>query len=84
MALGVACAGSGLKEALNLLEPLTSDPVNFVRQGALIASAMVLIQHNDNTSPKAGHFRQLYAKVCGVVGWVSGVGEWCGWGVWAG
>lgn len=63
MALGIACAGTGLKEALALLDPLTSDPVNFVRQGALIASAMVLIQHNENTAPKVAHFRQLYAKL---------------------
>lgn len=63
MALGVACAGTGLKEALALLEPLTNDPVNYVRQGALIASALVLIQHNENTCPKVTHFRQLYAKV---------------------
>lgn len=68
MALGIACAGTGLKEALALLDPLTSDPVNFVRQGALIASAMVLIQHNENTAPKVAHFRQLYAKVCGGFG----------------
>uniref|UniRef100_A0A8W8IHE2 Uncharacterized protein n=1 Tax=Magallana gigas TaxID=29159 RepID=A0A8W8IHE2_MAGGI len=32
MALGIACAGTGLKEALNLLEPMTNDPVNYVRQ----------------------------------------------------
>ncbi|ESO10941.1 hypothetical protein HELRODRAFT_71906, partial [Helobdella robusta] len=63
MALGVACAGTGLKEALVLLEPLTNDPVNYVRQGALIASALILIQHNDNTCPKVSHYRQLYAKV---------------------
>ena len=63
MALGVACAGTGLKEALALLEPLTNDPVNYVRQGALIASALILIQNNENTCPKVNHFRQLYAKV---------------------
>ena len=52
MALGIACAGTGLKEALALLEPMVNDTVNYVRQGALIASAMILVQHNEQTAPK--------------------------------
>lgn len=63
MALGIACAGTGLKEAINLLEPMTNDPVNYVRQGALIASAMILIQQTESTCPKVKDFRTLYAKV---------------------
>lgn len=63
MALGIACAGTGLKEAISLLEPMTNDPINYVRQGALIASALVLSQQNENTCPKVNHYRQLYAKV---------------------
>lgn len=63
MALGIACAGTGLKDAIGLLEPMTNDPINYVRQGALIASALILIQHNESTCPKVTHFRQLYAKV---------------------
>ncbi|CAH1398877.1 unnamed protein product [Nezara viridula] len=63
MALGIACAGTGLKEAIGLLDPMTNDPVNFVRQGALIASAMILIQHTEQTCPKVKDFRSLYAKV---------------------
>lgn len=63
MALGIACAGTGLKEAIALLDPMTNDPVNFVRQGALIASAMILIQHTEQTCPKVKDFRTLYAKV---------------------
>ncbi|HLM69704.1 MAG TPA: HEAT repeat domain-containing protein, partial [Longimicrobium sp.] len=35
MAVGISCAGSGSSEAISLLEPLTSDAVDFVRQGAL-------------------------------------------------
>lgn len=60
LALGIACAGTGLKEAIGLLEPMTNDPVNFVRQGALIASAMILIQHTEQTSPKV--LTTLYIK----------------------
>ena len=63
IALGVACSGTGLKEAVALLETLSNDPVSYVRQGALIASALVLIQQNDCTSSRVAHFRQLYAKV---------------------
>ncbi|CAC5372015.1 PSMD1 [Mytilus coruscus] len=63
MALGIACAGTGLKEAIGLLEPMTNDPVNYVRQGALIASAMVTVQQNEITCPKVAHFRTMYAKV---------------------
>jgi len=63
LALGVACAGTGLKEAIALLETLSNDPVSYVRQGALIASALVLVQQNDQTCSRVAHFRQLYAKV---------------------
>lgn len=63
MALGIACAGTGLKDAIALLEPMTNDPVNYVRQGALIASALILVQHNEASCFKVTHFRQLYSKV---------------------
>ncbi|MEQ2290355.1 26S proteasome non-ATPase regulatory subunit 1 [Ameca splendens] len=63
MALGICCAGTGNKEAINLLEPMTNDPVNYVRQGALIASGLIMIQQTEVTCPKVNQFRQLYAKV---------------------
>ncbi|KAJ3230338.1 proteasome regulatory particle base subunit [Chytriomyces hyalinus] len=47
LALGIACAGTAMSEALELLDPLTKDSVDFVRQGALMAMAMVLVQHNE-------------------------------------
>ena len=43
-AVGIGCAGTGLIEALKLLAPLTNDPVDFVRQGALISLSMVFVQ----------------------------------------
>merc|ERR1711879_646578 len=63
MALGIACAGTGNKEALGLIEPMKNDPTNYVRQGALIASAMILVQQTEQTCPKVKDFRALYSKV---------------------
>ncbi len=37
------CAHNAV-QAIELLEPMTTDPVDYVRQGALIALAMVLVQ----------------------------------------
>ncbi len=52
MAVGIACAGTANKEAINLLETLLDGTVHFVRQGALIALSMVLCQQNAVTCPK--------------------------------
>jgi len=65
MALGIACAGTGSKRALALIEPMTNDSVNYVRQGALIASALILIQHTETTCPKVKHFRSMYSRYIG-------------------
>jgi 26S proteasome regulatory subunit N2 len=60
MAVGIACAGTGLAEALTLLQPLQKDRVDFVRQGAFIAAAMVLIQHNEHKEPKVKLLRKAF------------------------
>ena len=57
LAVGISCAGTGLSEAISLLEPLTSDVVDFVRQGALIAMAMVMVQINEASDSRVGAFR---------------------------
>ena len=44
MAVGVACAGTGSRGAVALLEPMLTDSVDFVQQGALIALALVLVE----------------------------------------
>jgi 26S proteasome regulatory subunit N2 len=44
LALGIACAGTALPEAIDLLEPMLKDSSDFARQGVLIAMAMILIQ----------------------------------------
>lgn len=63
MALGISCAGRGLQQAVEVLMPLTKDPVDFVRQGALIALSMILIQQNEKTYPKVKEIRELYATM---------------------
>lgn len=63
LAVGISCAGTGLSEAISLLEPLTSDVVDFVRQGALIAMAMVMIQTSEASDSRVGPFRYCWGYV---------------------
>uniref|UniRef100_A0A0D3GXK4 26S proteasome non-ATPase regulatory subunit 1 homolog n=1 Tax=Oryza barthii TaxID=65489 RepID=A0A0D3GXK4_9ORYZ len=63
LAVGISCAGTGLSDAISLLEPLTSDVVDFVRQGALIAMAMVMIQTNESYDSRVGTFRRQLEKI---------------------
>ncbi|KAL8121119.1 26S proteasome non-ATPase regulatory subunit 1 homolog A-like isoform X1 [Apium graveolens] len=63
LAVGISCAGTGLSEAISLLEPLTSDVVDFVRQGALIAMAMVLVQISEASDSRVGVFRRQLEKI---------------------
>lgn len=63
MALGIACAGTGLPEAVDLLEPMMKDSTDFVRQGALIALSMIMVQQNEAMNPKVASIRKQLAKV---------------------
>ncbi|KHN95476.1 26S proteasome regulatory complex, non-ATPase subcomplex, Rpn2/Psmd1 subunit [Metarhizium album ARSEF 1941] len=65
MALGISCAGTGLDEAIDLLEPMMKDPTDFVRQGALIALSMIMVQQNDVMNPKVSSIRKTLKKVVG-------------------
>ena len=65
MALGISCAGTGLDEAIDLLEPMMKDPTDFVRQGALIALAMIMTQQNEVMNPKVAAIRKTLRKVVG-------------------
>lgn len=64
MALGIACAGSGSAEAIALVEPLVEDPVGYVRQGAFIALALIMMQQ-PMSHPKAKWTREQFTKVIG-------------------
>ncbi|KAF9914367.1 proteasome regulatory particle base subunit [Lobosporangium transversale] len=63
LALGISCAGTGSLEAIELLEPMAKDNVDFVRQGAFIALAMILMQQNEVQNPKSAAVRTMYEEV---------------------
>lgn len=65
MALGISCAGTGLDEAIDLLEPMLKDSTDFVRQGALISLAMVLVQQNEAMNPRVSSLRKSMMKMIG-------------------
>ena len=65
MALGISCAGTGLDEAIDLLEPMVKDPTDFVRQGALISLAMIMVQQNEVMNPKVAEVRKTMKKIVG-------------------
>ncbi|KAI9885441.1 MAG: Protoheme IX farnesyltransferase, mitochondrial [Watsoniomyces obsoletus] len=65
MALGISCAGTGLAEAIDLLEPMVKDPTDFVRQGAVIAVAMILIEQNEAMNPKVTSVRKTLQRIIG-------------------
>jgi len=54
-----------MKEAIALLEPLIRDTVPFVRQGAFIALAMILIQISEKMDPKVKEIRQQLMEIIG-------------------
>mgnify|MGYP003683836563 CR=1 FL=1 len=66
LAVGISCAGSASKEALDLLTPMLSDPIDYVRQGALLASSMVLMQSSDHKpDSRLSKHREDLKKVVG-------------------
>lgn len=65
MALGIACAGSAQLEAHNMLQPLMSDPSDFVRQGAIIAMGLLYMQTSPGKTERVKGFRDKLSKVIG-------------------
>jgi 26S proteasome regulatory subunit N2 len=52
-----------LQDAVEILEPMTKDSVDFVRQGAFIALGMILVEHSEASSPSLASTRARYTKV---------------------
>ncbi|KAJ1902049.1 proteasome regulatory particle base subunit [Kickxella alabastrina] len=63
LALGIACAGTGNKAAIAILEPMLDDSVDFVVEGASIALSFILIQQNDAYEPKVADVRKRFAAI---------------------
>jgi len=63
MALGIACAGTALQSAIDLLEPLTRDSEEFVCQGALIAMGLVLVETNKTEVPRLEDFNKRCLEI---------------------
>jgi 26S proteasome regulatory subunit N2 len=63
LAIGISCIGTAFKEALDLLQPMLQDQVDFVRQGACVALAFVLMQISEARSPAVKKFREHLSSV---------------------
>lgn len=63
LALGIACAGTAQKEALEMLEPMLNDSSDFVRQGAYLATAMILQQATVAMEPRVEKFRTQVEEI---------------------
>jgi 26S proteasome regulatory subunit N2 len=63
MAVGISCAGTALKEAIDLLTSMLEDPVDFVRQGVYMSLALVLMQASEARSPSVKKLREHLRSV---------------------
>lgn len=63
MAIGVSCAGTGSQEALDILLPMLKDDSDFVRQGAFLSCALVLMQVSEAQNPASKKFRETIVEV---------------------
>jgi 26S proteasome regulatory subunit N2 len=64
MAVGIAMAGSGDSLSISLLEPMLDDMTDYVRQGALIGTAMIYMQQSDTCNGrKIRTFREKLATI---------------------
>ena len=63
MAIGIGCAGTARADAVSLLEPMIDDSVDYVRQGALLAMALVLMQAAEARTPKVKAFREKLTSI---------------------
>lgn len=66
MAVGIAMAGTGDAESVALLEPMLTDMTDYVRQGALMGTAMIYMQQSDTCNHrKIKTFREKLASTVG-------------------
>ncbi len=65
MAVAVAASGTGNADVVSLLWTMKDDLVDFVRQGAFIGLALVLVQTSEVADPRVKELRQILAKKIG-------------------
>merc|ERR1712232_126251 len=64
VAVGIAMAGTGNSESIAMLEPMLDDMTDYVRQGALIGTAMIYMQQSDSCNGrKIKSFRERIASI---------------------
>lgn len=63
MAIGVACSAKPNAEALAILETLQSDNTNYVRQAALMATSMLLVQAPRSMTARTEKFRKKLDEI---------------------
>lgn len=64
MAVGIAMAGSGDSESVAMLEPMLNDMSDFVRQGALMGTALIYMQQGDLCNgKKVKSFREKLSSI---------------------
>lgn len=64
MAVGIAMAGTGDSESIAMLEPMLDDMTDYVRQGALIGTAMIYMQQSDTcNNRKIKAFREKLSSL---------------------
>lgn len=61
MALAIGCKDT--KEAVELIWPLLTDSVDFVRQGVYISLALLLQVSTNNSEPRLDEFRKTIQEV---------------------
>jgi len=65
MAIGIAMTGTFHGASLKLLEPMLDDPTDFVRQGAMMGSAMILQTSNPTVAPESKALRDRLVNTVG-------------------
>ena len=66
MAVGIAMSGTGDAESVALLEPMLTDMTDYVRQGALMGTAMIYMQQSDTCNHrKIKTFREKLVSIVG-------------------
>lgn len=64
IAVGIAMAGSGDAESIAMLEPMLDDMTDYVRQGALMGTAMIYMQQSDTCNGrKVKAFRERLSSI---------------------